>query len=282
MNSGIPFVPLDVALDDKFALIEAEFGLKGFAVIVKIFQKIYGFQGYYCEWTKDVALLFAKDNGLSNNAVSEIVKAAIKRGIFDGRLFEKYQILTSHGIQKRYLKAADRKARIELLEEYLLVKVDQNKKNVAVLSKNVTETDKNVTDLSVNKIKQNEIKLNENNTASSVPQNIIDLYQESISRNFITSIELDNLEFWLTRVDVDMLEWAIKEAVEQSTPSNNKRSWKYIEGILKNHFNAGRTTLAAVEASSSGYKARQQDSDSVYSDSGVDYDELEKLMREKM
>lgn len=282
MNSGIPFVPLDVALDDKFALIEAEFGLKGFAVIVKLFQKIYGFQGYYCEWTEDVALLFAKDNGLSGNAVSEIVKAAIKRGIFDSGLFEKYQILTSHGIQKRYLKAADRKARIELLEEYLLVKVDPNKKNVAVLSKNVTETDKNVTDLSVNKIKQNEIKLNENNTASSVPQNIIDLYQENISRNFITSIELDNLEFWLTRVDVDMLEWAIKEAVEQSTPSNNKRSWKYIEGILKNHFNAGRTTLAAVEASSSGYKARQQDSESVYSDSGVDYDELEKLMREKM
>lgn len=277
MNSGIPFVPLDVTLDDKFALIEAEFGLKGFAVIVKLFQKIYGFQGYYCEWTEDVALLFAKDNGLSGNAVSEIVKAAIKRGIFDSGLFEKYQILTSHGIQKRYLKAADRKARIELLEEYLLVKVDQNKKNVAVLSKNVTETDKNVTDLSVNKIKQNEIKLNENNTASSVPQNLIDFYQENISRNFITPHELDNIKFWLDKMDTDVILWSMKQAVDYKKPS-----WKYIEGILKNHFNAGRTTLAAVQSASAGYKAQQSDSESVYSDSGVDYDELEKLMREKM
>ena len=27
MNSGIPYFPLDVHLDDKFELIEAEFGL---------------------------------------------------------------------------------------------------------------------------------------------------------------------------------------------------------------------------------------------------------------
>ena len=59
-KSGLEYFPLDVVLDDKFELIEAEFGLTGFAVIVKLFQKIYGGQGYYCEWTNEVALLFAK------------------------------------------------------------------------------------------------------------------------------------------------------------------------------------------------------------------------------
>lgn len=277
MKSGIDFVPLDVALDDKFALIEAEFGLKGFAVMVKIFQKIYGFQGYYCEWTNDVALLFAKDNCINGNIVSEIVKAAIKRGIFDSRLFEEYKILTSHGIQKRYLKAAARKAKIELQKEYLLVNIEQNQKNVVVLSKNVTETGKNVTDLSVNKIKQNKIKLNETNMPSAiVPQNLIDFYQENISRNYITPRELDNIKHWLEKVDADIIMWAMQQAVDYK-----KQSWKYIEGILRNHFNAGHTTLKAVQDAQRTYKAQKDAPSSIYDDSSFDYDELEKIMRKK-
>ena len=47
MQSGIQFFPLDVNTDTKLALIECEFGIKGFAVIVKLWQKIYGEEGYY-------------------------------------------------------------------------------------------------------------------------------------------------------------------------------------------------------------------------------------------
>ena len=42
MKSGIDYFPLDVTLNDKFELIEAEFGLIGFAVVIKLLQKIYG------------------------------------------------------------------------------------------------------------------------------------------------------------------------------------------------------------------------------------------------
>lgn len=100
MKSGIDYFPLDVALDEKFELIEAEFGLTGFGVVVKLLQKIYGGQGYYVEWTNEVALLFAKRIGLGGSAVSEIVEASVKRGIFDKTLYEKYRVLTSKGIQK--------------------------------------------------------------------------------------------------------------------------------------------------------------------------------------
>ena len=61
MKDGIPYFPLDCELDSKFELIEAEFGLQGFAVVVKLLQRIYGGEGYYCEWTEDVALLFGKN-----------------------------------------------------------------------------------------------------------------------------------------------------------------------------------------------------------------------------
>ena len=51
-KSGLEYFPLDVVLDDKFELIEAEFGLTGFAVIVKLFQKIYGGQEDWFGWER--------------------------------------------------------------------------------------------------------------------------------------------------------------------------------------------------------------------------------------
>ena len=129
-KNGISFFPLDVCLDTKFDLIEAEFGLQGFAVVVKLYQRIYGEQGYYCDWTNEVALLFAHKVGLGGSVVSEIVNASVKRGIFDKTLFDKYQILTSKGIQDRYFEIVNRRKSVEVDERYLLVSCCKNQKNV--------------------------------------------------------------------------------------------------------------------------------------------------------
>lgn len=143
-NGGIPYFPLDCQLDEKFELIEAEFGLTGFAIVVKLFQRIYGGQGYYCEWTNEVALLFGKKNMLGGNVVSEIVRASVKRGIFDENIFEKYQVLTSKGIQERYFEAVSRRKNVKVKNEYLLLKCDQIPKNVDISSENVCNNSKNV------------------------------------------------------------------------------------------------------------------------------------------
>jgi hypothetical protein len=109
---------LDCQLDSKFRLIESEFGLKGFAIVVKLFQMIYGGEGYYCDWDEDIVLVFAKDNDVSAGTVSEIVSRAISRGIFDKGMFEKYGILTSHGIQTRYSEAVGRRKFSNIKSEY--------------------------------------------------------------------------------------------------------------------------------------------------------------------
>ena len=144
MKSGIPYFPLDCELDSKIELIEAEFGLNGFGVVVKLFQKIYGEQGYYFEWTNEVALLFAHKVGLGGNAVSEIVSAAVRRGIFDQKLFDTYHVLTSRGIQKRYFDAVSRRKQIEVINDYLLVNVTDLCKNVDIQRGNVSNNGKNV------------------------------------------------------------------------------------------------------------------------------------------
>lgn len=161
MKSGLEYFPLDVHLDEKFDLIEAEFGLTGFSVVVKLFQRIYGGEGYYCEWTREVALLFARQVGLGGSAVSEIIEAAIKRGIFDKDLFEKYQILTSAGIQKRYFEAVVRRKQVEVKSAYLLLCNSQIPKNVYISGENVNISSKNADISKQSKVKESKVKKRE-------------------------------------------------------------------------------------------------------------------------
>jgi len=144
MKSGLDFFPLDVTLDTKFELIEAEFGLEGFAIVVKLFQMIYGQEGYYGEVNDEVVLLFSRRCGVGGNTVSEIISAAVRRGIFDKTLYEKYGILTSEGIQKRYFEAVKRREKVEVRKEYLLGNAYQNFKNVYISEKNVNISPENV------------------------------------------------------------------------------------------------------------------------------------------
>lgn len=158
MKQGLDYVCLDVALDEKFDLIEAEFGLTGFAVVVKLYQRIYGGEGYYCEWNKEVALLFASKVHVGVNAVSEIVSASIRRGIFDREMFEKHGILTSTGIQKRCFKAVSRRKSFEIDKRYLLVNYANFLKNVDISFKNVNISTENVGTLEHSTVKDSTVQ----------------------------------------------------------------------------------------------------------------------------
>ena len=136
IDAGIPYFSLQTCLDEKFELIEAEFGLTGFAVIIKLYQRIYS-RGYYCDWTKEVELLFSKSIGLAGgNSVSEIVGGALRRDIFDRALYNAHHILTSKGIQSRYFEAVKKRKAVEAVEEYLLVPRSSLPQNVVIKSLN--------------------------------------------------------------------------------------------------------------------------------------------------
>jgi DnaD/phage-associated family protein len=225
-KSGLNFFPLDCQLDDKFGLIEAEFGLKGFAVIIKLLQKIYGGEGYYCNWTDEVALLFSKDTGLSDGAVSEIVKAAIRRGIFSEELYKKHEILSSKGIQKRYLYGQARKLKIDLKKEYLLLDVDDLRKNVCIIDETVCRNQENA--YSFEQTKRNETKRNETKQDETEKSSVGDVFSTFERCGFqITSHSVDELT---TLSEEYSAEWVI-EAIKRSA-DRGKKSIGYIKGIL--------------------------------------------------
>lgn len=135
---SLPYFELDCHMDEKVKLIRAEYGLKGFAIVVMMYQHIYGGDyGYYCEWDDERLLLFMSDNGLigeSKNLINEVVHACIRRNIFSERLFKEYGILTSSGVQKQYLKATAKRQVVNLKKEYLLISVPENRSNVVINS----------------------------------------------------------------------------------------------------------------------------------------------------
>ena len=47
LKSGVDYFPLDVIMNDDVRLVEAEFGIVGFALIIKLYQRIYRDKGYY-------------------------------------------------------------------------------------------------------------------------------------------------------------------------------------------------------------------------------------------
>ena len=166
VKEGLDYFTLDCNMNDKIKLIEAEFGIKAFAIIVKLYQKIYSERGYYCEWNEDVALLFIAslggNSGVSKSLIDVILAASIRRGIFSEELYERYGILTSKRIQEQYFDAVSRREKVEVEKEYLLVKVC---KNMVIVSNNSINVDNN--DLNVDRNTQSrEEKSREENIVS--------------------------------------------------------------------------------------------------------------------
>ncbi|MBH0176250.1 DUF4373 domain-containing protein [Fictibacillus sp. 23RED33] len=119
-KQSVDYFPLDVHLDDKFKFIEIKYKLEGFAIIIKLLQKIYA-SSYWYRWTEDEALLFADEIRADFDLVTKVVNEAIDRDLFDKDLYETFSILTSKGIQKRYKEIVRKRKDVEIKEEYLLI-----------------------------------------------------------------------------------------------------------------------------------------------------------------
>lgn len=121
-TTTLTYFPFDVDFfeDDKIQLIEAEFGIKGVFITVKLLCKIYKENGYFYQWGDDQCLLFAKNagNGIVSNLVQEVVNGLIKRSFLDKEMYDSFNILTSKAIQNRFIKALERSKEIVIIKEY--------------------------------------------------------------------------------------------------------------------------------------------------------------------
>ena len=255
-KAGVEYFPLDVENDDKLDLIEAEFGLTGFAVIVKLYQRIYKL-GYYCEWNDEVALLFGKRLGTGGKAVSEIVSAAIRRKLFDEEIYRKYGVLTSRGIQKRYFEIVARRKNVEVEQRYLLVSRDLIPVNVNIMYAETpvnvntmqAETPENAYRSTQSKVKESKVKeskvlLHERPLAAAAVEtdhrpdfNTVEAYASGNLR-YLSPGNMEELASFAEDFPADMLRYAIDLAVGAGKPT-----WNYVRGILRSWQSKGFKTI---------------------------------------
>ena len=123
-KTGLDYFPLNVNFfdADKTQLISAHYGMKGENIMLRLLCKVYD-AGYYYRFGEDELLLFTKriGDGCRPDFVSEVLNELLGRDFFSKELFNKYQVLTSAGIQKRYFEATARRKRVEVYQHLLLV-----------------------------------------------------------------------------------------------------------------------------------------------------------------
>ena len=166
IKEGIDYFTFDVDMDsdDKIYMIEAEHGLEGFAILIKLLMEIYR-NGYYYPWNDRTRLVFSGKRKIDLQKVIAVTDSALQCGFFDKRLFEQYGILTSHGIQKRFINAKKRHKKIGMIKAYFLLS-NNNDENTAVFFENVPETPRNVPE-STHRIGKDRKEKNSSNIVSA-------------------------------------------------------------------------------------------------------------------
>ena len=181
---GINYFPIGVNFMEENAMevIEAKYGIKGAAIVLKLLCKIYK-EGYFIRWDEEQCLIFANKAGREVQVaeVQGIIEILFIKGILDRNSYLENGILTSANIQKVWMEATKRRKRDLKALSYLLVKNLTLQEDEAPEGENVTVNPGNVVhDVAVNaknacnsgqsKVKENKAEENKEFPPSVPPE----------------------------------------------------------------------------------------------------------------
>ncbi|EHS7996827.1 DUF4373 domain-containing protein [Enterococcus faecalis] len=244
LKQGIDYFPLSVDFlrDIKVRKIKRACGPYTVEILLCLLGNIYRETGYYIGWDEDTMFLVADEVGAKEGLVEETVNKAVQVGFFNQEKFNEYRILTSNGIQKRYLEATKKRKEVVISDIYL---VNDTIKEEETLVNGVDNEQSKVNKSKVNKSKVDKSKVNKNNKEKPAVQlssekdflenplgdkktaELIAYYSKNVS--LATPVNMTNLAYDLKDFngDLDLL----KEAI--NICSNNVKTYAYFAGILK-------------------------------------------------
>ena len=114
---GLAYFPVDTHWDNDLSHYVISFGPEGLGHYILLLKSIYS-NGYYLSVNIPV---LAHALGVDAKMVETILDRCIGYNLFDKALFEKYNILTSRGIQKRWSFASSRRAEKNIKDIYNLL-----------------------------------------------------------------------------------------------------------------------------------------------------------------
>ena len=157
---GVEYFPLNVNFinDLKVRKLLLSCGAEAIAVLIYLLSTIYKDEGYFVEIHEDEIDLIALDVNVTPEFVLEVINKACEVRFFDVNLYNNFNILTSKGIQERYLKITERRKNSVVITQFNLINVYNNSINVNNNSINVNNNSINVYDNEQSKVKESKGK----------------------------------------------------------------------------------------------------------------------------
>ena len=170
-KKGLDFCPFDIILSKEEEAVKKEIGGIYASVLHPLLVRIYGGEGYFIKWDRELAEVFCKEEMLSRDKVDRVIDSCINNGVFDKEIYEKYSVLTSRNIQCKYLKYTHRRVNSYIVKEYSLIEA----KDISV-----TETE-NICNRNVISAAETDNICNRN--VISAAETNDDLYNNNINNN---------------------------------------------------------------------------------------------------
>ncbi len=127
---SLQYFPVDANIlhDTKIRRLTRKYP-RGIEFYIYLLSAIYSDKGYYMQLDEEMIFDIADDLRMEETEAAEMMDFCLsdKIGLFDLRLHGKYKILTSRGIQKRYLETMRQlKRKVTIDPQFLLVDDDQS------------------------------------------------------------------------------------------------------------------------------------------------------------
>lgn len=253
IKTGLDYFPLDVNIfdDDKLFDVQQEFGPLGEIIYLRLLCLIYK-NGYYYKFDNldKLSLRLIKSIGSKwvrdKNTVKQVIPFLAKSNLFSTELMQE-NVLTSESIQRRYLKATERRQQnIErywlletssglLKEPNNLINVDNNLINVdsnLINVDNSTQSKAKESKVNKSKVKQSkEQKTEENSDLISEIENRLIIEPD---KGFRTQIN----NFIASGITEDTIRQALEVTVSRSDIRNKTG---YLITTIKTLYNRGQT-----------------------------------------
>ena len=235
---GIDYRPIECYYDDNTKILISKHGLRGYAILQLILNKIYFENGYYLKWNEDVQSLFALEVKASNLVIKQCVDFFIERNIFDKEMYDKFSILTSIEIQQEYARVTYKRVNQWHTKQYVYSSIlsRQNDGRLKQNDSNSGENDsKNNTEKRTAKQSDSNSESNSNSESESIcePTPAVLLSQKLNKR-----LKNKNLKIDINEINLDRLCNAVLESDFLQKADNLTIDWlvKHYEQVVRGDY----------------------------------------------
>lgn len=131
-KKGIAYAGWSVDIFDNDTKIDKlldAYGWDGFGIYFYLCQRAYGGEGYFYQWGYDDCASTSRKmgGGIGSGTVRETVGYCLQIGLFDKGLFDRWGVLTSRGIQRRYWEVVKARDVRTVISDYWLLQNEECK-----------------------------------------------------------------------------------------------------------------------------------------------------------